>query len=163
MSNRSPFSLLEPEIKEAGPLLLAGARDYVAYSEISGVPRIWERLFPHLEWPRRVDACTYGACFAAGPPGEGTDYLAAIAVESLEDLPKGLVGASLPAKRYSIFPHEGHVSTISETSAAIMDEWLPRSGEQLDDGELTLLERYGEAFDPVSGRGGIELWVPLAD
>jgi AraC-like DNA-binding protein len=43
------------------------------------------------------------------------------------------------------------------TSAA--SKWFPASGHEPADGAN--FERYGETFDPQSGNGGVELWIPI--
>jgi len=71
----------------------------------------------------------------------------------------------LPARRYAIFAHRGHVSTLQQTIAAIFSQWLPQSGQRVTPpaaGALGFIERYGEGFNPQSGRGDIEVWLPLA-
>lgn len=43
-------------------------------------------------------------------------------------------------------------------------QWLPTSGFEMGRstaGEPYALERYGEKFDPVTGTGDIEIWIPI--
>jgi len=64
----------------------------------------------------------------------------------------------------AVFSHPGHVSTIRHTARAIGEEWLPQSGRepaQPSRGEPNLIERYGRQFDPNTGTGDIELWLPI--
>jgi AraC family transcriptional regulator len=58
-----------------------------------------------------------------------------------------------------VFTHRKHVSTIADTLDAIWTKWLPNSGHQA--AEAASFERYGAAFDPRSGMGGFEIWLPL--
>ena len=55
--------------------------------------------------------------------------------------------------------HAQHIAAIRRTWNAVWNEWLPRSGHKAAD--LPLFERYDERFDPQSGNGGVELWVPV--
>jgi len=41
----------------------------------------------------------------------------------------------------------------------IWNKWLPASGLELTDSPF--FERYGESFDPRTGSGGFEFWLPL--
>ena len=38
-------------------------------------------------------------------------------------------------------------------------KWLPESGHEVADAPD--FERYGPEFDPTTGNGGLEVWVPL--
>jgi AraC family transcriptional regulator len=74
-------------------------------------------------------------------------------------LPPNLVSLRVGAQRYAVFPHSGHVSTVRDTFMAIFNEWLPRKQHQAD--EVPVFERYDGRFDPRTGMGGFEIWVPL--
>jgi AraC family transcriptional regulator len=41
----------------------------------------------------------------------------------------------------------------------IWNLWFPSSGHELVDAPD--FERYGEEFDPQTGLGGFEIWVPI--
>ncbi|WP_227699737.1 GyrI-like domain-containing protein [Raoultella ornithinolytica] len=38
-------------------------------------------------------------------------------------------------------------------------KWLPESGHEAAD--AANFERYGAEFDPRTGTGGLEIWIPL--
>lgn len=95
--------------------------------------------------------------------GEGRNpcqYLAGVEVRDLSLIDDVLIGIRIPAQRYAIFWHSGHVTTIASTVYAIFGEWLPRSGLSIG-GFPDLIECYNDRFDPQSGWGGFELWLPL--
>ena len=60
---------------------------------------------------------------------------------------------------YAVFTHAEHVSTIRGTMNAIWNSWLPTSGYQAADAPG--LERYDEKFNPETGLGGFEIWIPV--
>jgi AraC family transcriptional regulator len=60
---------------------------------------------------------------------------------------------------YAVFSHSEHVSTIRSTWTTIWNAWWPSSGHELADAPD--FERYGEEFDPRTGLGGLEIWVPI--
>jgi AraC family transcriptional regulator len=81
--------------------------------------------------------------------------------------PSGLPGefsvASIPAQKYAIFPHHEHVSKLGESLDAI-DKWLPGSGLEVSCAAAeapNFFERYSEEFDPRTGMGGMEVWIPI--
>jgi AraC family transcriptional regulator len=66
----------------------------------------------------------------------------------------------VPAQTYAVFDHRGYVSELRQTYAAIFDRWFPARGERLAPGPV--LERHDPRFDVKTGRGGLEIWAPLA-
>jgi len=58
-----------------------------------------------------------------------------------------------------VFSHREHVSTVGRTWNSIWNTWLPASGQAPADAPS--FERYDEKFDPLSGMGGFEIWLPL--
>jgi AraC family transcriptional regulator len=58
-----------------------------------------------------------------------------------------------------VFRHRDHVSSIRRTVNTIWNKWLPESGHEIADAPD--FERYGEEFDPRTGNGGLEIWIPL--
>jgi AraC family transcriptional regulator len=85
-----------------------------------------------------------------------------VEVRSEEDVPLELVEESIPPSTFAVFSHHGHVSEIPKTMGRVY-EWLARNGREVrNDRDVPgLIERYGERFDPRSGSGDIELWVPV--
>lgn len=147
------------------PLLVAGLRDRFTETTRDKIPALWQRLAPHLgRIPGQVDRAAYGISFCADDP-TGFDYLAGVVVSSFAGLPPDWSQVKIPALRYAVFPHEGHVSEIFRTAEGI-EQWLPQSGYHCvgaPDGVPMLIERYGERFNPATGTGDIELWAPIAD
>ncbi len=48
---------------------------------------------------------------------------------------------------------------IASAFSAIWSEWFPASAVRPAPGPT--LERYGESFDPRTGLGGVEIWIPV--
>jgi len=65
------------------------------------------------------------------------------------------------SRRYAVFQHRGHISTIRTSWHTIWSDWLPQSGHSAADAPD--VERYGQQFAPVSGTGGVEIWLSLKD
>jgi hypothetical protein len=64
------------------------------------------------------------------------------------------------AQRYAVFVHLDHVSKLADTIPAIFMKWLPASGHE-PIRNSGFFERYGEDFNVESGRGDIEIWIPI--
>ena len=102
---------------------------------------------------------TYGACFNSS---SGFDYLTGVETSESAKLPGEFVQASIPAQKYAVFTHRDHVSKLRETLDAT-EEYLRSSDiERVEGGanSLSFFERY-QNFDPRSGLGSIEIWVPV--
>jgi AraC family transcriptional regulator len=70
----------------------------------------------------------------------------------------------IPANEYAVFAHDGHVSVLRNTFDSAVNDWLPASDFEMGrtgNGEPYVLERYGEKFDPMTGTGDIEIWIPV--
>ena len=67
----------------------------------------------------------------------------------------------IPEQRYAVFTHRDHISTIRRTVNTIWNHWLPASG--LKAADAPNFERYDENFDPLTGNGGLEIWVPVRE
>jgi AraC family transcriptional regulator len=153
--NQSGTHLPQPEIYELGPFLLAGIREFRTYEERVAIPGQWQRFAPYLgNVPGQRGRDAYGVCLAPSCGEEGFDYLTAVAVRSLDELPEGLCGVRIARRRYATFRHDEHVSKIGATCAAIFGEWQPKAGVELANEPLFLIEHYGPGFDPVTGQGG---------
>jgi AraC family transcriptional regulator len=154
--------LAPPRFEEGAALLLAGLSERMTLDQRSRIPGIWQRFVPHLgAIPGQVGRTTYGASLDYDPQSESMTYLSAVEVSSKADLPKDFVCAAIPAQRYAVFRHAGHVSTIGSTLVAIFDGWAPDCGFKFGD-KPACLERYGREFDGRSGEGGFEILVPVA-
>jgi AraC family transcriptional regulator len=164
MTNAPAAQLADPDIREAGPLLIAGMRQRFTHETRGAIPALWQRFTPHIgHIPNEKPQATFGVVISSGEDSEnGFDYMTGIGVSSLDELPEELAGLRVPKRSYAVFKHDGHVSTIGATCGAIFGTWLPRSGRKLADGPLQLIERYETGkFDPRTGLGGFEIWIPL--
>ena len=132
---------------------------------MNNIPAQWQRFAPHIgRISARVDRVTYGLCLNSSSGDDGIDYLSGVEVSDASDLPGEFSCVNLPALKYAIFPHRQHVSKLHDTLAAIGHNWLPEYGQALtprDGGALTFFERYSEEFDPRTGMGGMEVWIPI--
>ena len=131
---------------------------------MAGIPGQWRSFAPHIgKIPGQIGRTTYGVCWQA-PNSANIEYLSGVAISTFAGLPDDFTVVSLPAAKYAVFPHRAHVSKLYETCDAI-SRWLPESGYQsacAADGETpAFFERYSEEFNPQSGMGGMEVWVPL--
>ncbi|HWF48514.1 MAG TPA: GyrI-like domain-containing protein [Bryobacteraceae bacterium] len=162
-SQAPSISLEQPRMEDRKTLLVAGLMKTYTPATANEIPLLWRELTPYFgKIPGQVDHKGYGVIYNMKKPEFA--YLAGVEVSSASDVPDELNVVRIPDMTYAIFPHQGHVSTLKDTISAIWSEWLPASGlgvVQVDEEMPGLLEQYGEAFDPATGTGDIEIWVPL--
>lgn len=151
---------LESRIETRPAFLVAGLRARYGEEASAQIPSQWQQFMPYLgAIGQQLGNETYGVGYNGDDEGH-IDYLSGVAVADFSDLPAELATLRIPAQRYVVFDHTDHVSTINRTWSYIWSHWLPASGYQLADAPF--FEQYGETFDPVSGLGGFELWVPIS-
>ena len=80
-------------------------------------------------------------------------------MSDFSDLPRKFARVRIPETRYAIFSHREHVSTVRRTMNTIWNQWLPSSG--MNAADAPNFERYDENFDPQTGTGGLEVWMPI--
>ena len=151
--------LAPPRFETTKPLLLAGIVARYHQQASAAIPSQWEKLQPFLgHVPKRVGRTAYGACYNTDDEGN-FDYLCGIEVSDFSDLPEGFSTLRVPTHKYAVFRQGEHISTIRRTLSAIWSKWLPESGHKPADAPT--LERYGPEFNPATGSGGFEIWLPI--
>jgi AraC family transcriptional regulator len=152
--------LESPRLENGKALLITGKLGHFTDATWEDIPAQWQRFASHLgKIPGQVGRTTYGLCFL---PQDGFDYLSGVEVSGSSGLPSDFKSVSIPAQRYLVFPHREHVSKLNNTCQMIF-QWLPTSGREpaKATGAPDFFERYGESFDPQTGWGDIEVWVPI--
>ena len=165
MSQPDGVTLGTPRFVDHVSLELVGlARDFT-WEQMTEIPQLWDTFAAWMMSVPEVELRdAYGVSYAPADRASGFAYMAAIEATGLDQIPDHLTKMQIPANRYAVFAHGGHVSEFSETIGAIQEEWLPTSGYGVPDsgpGSLYLFERYGPEFDPKSGFGGMEVWLPI--
>jgi AraC family transcriptional regulator len=151
--------LAEPRFESRNAFLVAGLSARYDYESCGGgIPAQWQRFAPYIgNVAGQIGSDAYGVRYNSDD--SGLDYLCGVEVGEFSQLPPELSRVRVPANRYAVFTHRGHISAIRSTWHAIWNKWLPKSGHQLADAPD--FERYGKEFDAKSGSGEVEIWVPL--
>jgi AraC family transcriptional regulator len=153
---------VKPRLEQHPPVLIAGLRDHFRSNASGEIPDQWRRLAPYLgSIPGQVGRTAYGLVFHST---SGFDYLSGVEVGDTEQLPEAFTSVRIPGQLYAVFSHNEHVSRLSETIENVWQKWLPASGLQPvrpASGAPDFVERYGPGFDPLTGKGDIEVWIPV--
>jgi predicted transcriptional regulator YdeE len=149
-----------PRFENSRELLIAGLNESYTFESRRNIPAQWNRFVPHLgKIPGQSGKNSFGVCWYYKPE-RGFDYLSGVEVSATAKLPAGFTHVRLPQQRYAVFEHRDHVSSIGQTIDAIWTKWAPDCGLKLANSPC--FERYTEKFDPKTGVGGMEIWIPLA-
>ena len=139
--------------------LIAGLNQSYTLESRVKIPMQWERFVPHIgKVPGQLGHVAYGICWT-NRPGHGFDYLCGVEVKDGTKLPPEFATVRLPVQEYAVFTHADHVSAIGSTIDKIWNSWVPQSGLKIK--ESPSFERYTEEFNPQTGTGGMEIWIPI--
>lgn len=160
---------LEPRFVNRKPLRIAGMAAHYDEQNSEAFARQWQRFVPHIgKVPGQIGNDTYGVVTGSFGGNHGFEYICGVEVANFQEIPADFRRLTIPAQRYAVFVHEGHVSGIVDTMYSIKKEWLPKwmvsgqSDTSVEGGnQPDFLERYGKEFDPKTGTGKVELWIPL--
>src|ERR1700689_5467287 len=159
MDSTAIDNLQAPRFQTGKPLLIAGLGERISQEKGRGIPSQWHRFHQSVQSiPDRVGKVAYGVC-CNGDDAGNFDYIAGVEVVSFSDLPREFSSVRIPEQKYAVFSHRDHISTIRRTVNTIWNHWLPASG--LKAADAPSFERYDENFDPITGNGGLEIYVPL--
>lgn len=154
--------LKPPRFETSKPLLVAGLGERITHdNQGAGIPNQWQRFHQSVDdIPGRIGKLAYGVC-CNGDDAGNFDYIAGVEVTDFSDLPREFSRVRIPEQKYAVFTHAEHISTIRRTVNTIWNHWLPMSGMKAADAPN--FERYDEKFDPVTGDGGLEIWIPVKE
>jgi AraC family transcriptional regulator len=161
MDSTALDNLPAPRFTTSKPLLIAGLGERYTWESGAAIPGQWQRFHQSVaNFPGRIGPVAYGVCCNADDAGN-FDYITGVEVPDFSDLPREFSRVRIPEQKYAVFTHRDHVSTIRRTINTVWNQWLPASGLKAVDAPS--LERYGENFDPLTGYGGLEIWMPVGD
>ena len=158
MEQPNATTLEAPRYERLGKRKIVGISRYYPFEKVGEIPDQWQTFVPMIPLATGDPApVTYGVIYNGGD--NSFDYLSG--VELGNETPENMVSLAIPPQSYVVFRHPGHVATLRETCDAIWTDWLPEHGKTVV--EAPWFERYGEQFNPVTGSGGLEVWIPVED
>lgn len=159
MSENTVTDLPEPRIVSQRALLLAGLTNNYSHETSAGIPGQWQEFNALVtRIPGRVDGAAFGVVHNSDD-NDRFDYTCGVEVADFSALPGDMDHLRIPEQRYAVFPIDRHISAIRALWHTIWSEWLP--GSEHEAADAPIIERYPESFDPDTGMGGFELWLPV--
>jgi AraC family transcriptional regulator len=148
-----------PRVVAGAEIRIVGLPAHYSYDATAGIPGQWQRFMTFaMTIPERRPGIPIGVATNVDAEG-GFDYICAVEVSAFSTTPAEWVRIAIPAHRYAVFEHLAHISTLQKTYSAIWDEWLP--AHRLTSSDAPSIERHKETFDPRTGNGGVDLWIPV--
>jgi AraC family transcriptional regulator len=150
---------IEARFEKGRMLLIAGLGVPYSCESSVGIPAQWQQFVPHLgNIAGQVGRTAYGVSCNFDDHGN-FDYTCGVEVSDFSQVPADWNRLKIPAQEYAVFTHRDHISTIRSTWTTIWNKWLPESGREV--AEAPNFELYGKDFNSVTGRGSVEIWLPL--
>ena len=87
--------------------------------------------------------------------------MAALMVNSTDDIPEGMTYKNIPAHKYAKFTHKGKLDKLGETYNYIYQNWLPKS-EYKHDGKAIELEWYDNRFKVDSDESEFDIYISIS-
>ena len=154
-------TITPPRLEQGKSLLIAGLNERYSGKKSAEIPAQWQRFGPYIGTiPGQIGPFAYGAIYNTDDEGNA-DYLCGVEVSNFSSLPAELARLRIPEHHYAAFQHREHISTIRRTWNTIWSKGLHASVHKAADAPM--FERYGPEFDPRTGMGGLEIWIPIAD
>lgn len=155
------LGLEKPRFEQGRELWIAGFNERYTRETRMNIPAQWASFSAqHKRIPNRTGQYAYGVCWNYKPDCN-FDYLTGVEVTDTEQLPDEFTYLHIPSRRYVVFTHNKHISSLLQTMETIWMKWVPDAGLAI--APSPTFERYPEEFDPHTGMGGLEIWIPLKD
>lgn len=152
--------LAPPRIETITARRLIGLSRHYTGNDFAGITSQWPAYFEHASYRlSATDGAHYGVCYNMTEAGD-MDYLTGVEAAPGHSVPEAFSEMIIPAGEYAVFRHEGHISLISQTFAAAFQTGLPQLNRESAPGPS--FEWYSADFDPMTGAGHVEVWIPLA-
>lgn len=148
-----------PALRERGAFRVIGLSTRCTFETNAAIPRLWTDFNPRCgEVPSPVAGAAYGVCCDMEADGHFR-YVAGLE-STATHVPDEFDSVDIPASRYAVFMHVGHLSSFNKTVYTIWNKALPDAG--LEPAKTPDFELYDERFHPKTGDGVVEIWIPIA-
>src|SRR5689334_8088726 len=108
---------MKPKIVERGPFHVIGLRERFEPATVKGIPDLWDRyIHREVQIPGQVGETHYGVTQDDTKDGKpGFFYTAGVEVKSLDRVPDGFAGFTVPGGTYAVFTHHGPITKFMDT------------------------------------------------
>jgi AraC family transcriptional regulator len=154
---------MEAKILNKPTFKVIGKR-YFGENKNQEIRKLWDVFLPRMEQIKsRINkTVSYGICYPVdGESNEAPfEYIAAVEVSDLNDIPAEMVGKTIPGQKYAVFNHQGAVDKILDTYQTVYAVWQPKSGYKLK--KAPDFEYYDERFKPENPEASeLDIYIPI--
>ncbi len=161
--NPNPETFMKVMLIDRAPVTIAYLRHLGAYGE--SIAQFWQQTYVPWAVTNRLgpDHARYGISHddpsITAPEQCRYDACAEVAPDFVVN--GGAIKSLLPGGRYAVLAFKGRVEQVGEAWAALLRDWLPSSGLQLDN--RPSFEHYpkGAVFDSATGVFECEICIPV--
>jgi len=147
-----------PRIETTAEIAIAGYTRSYKFSDPSQIPAQWANFAQQIPQLTSIaNPETFGIIYNGS--ADNFDYLTGIEVSAEQNIPDSMTTLQLGSQTYAVYQHSDNVATLGHTCGEIWSERLPASG--YIPVQAPWFERYGDSFDPTTGDGGMEVWIPI--
>lgn len=148
-----------PDLREQSAMRVAGLSTWCSVETINKLPSLWQAFGARAaEIAKAGNETAYGVCCDGDGAGKFR-YVAGVEVPASLKLPEGMDDVAIPTGRHAVFTHRGHISDFPKTVYTIWNRALSEAG--LSPRIAPDFELYDQRFDPMTGRGEVEIWIPV--
>jgi len=142
-------------------------RSRETYDIARAIGRQWtDYMTRRVAPPWTIEAWRYGVTMRMADGDIDMEYFcSAPPPVPLEPRP-GFVDWTLAPLTFAVFPFDGHILQFRDFVHTVFGTAITQAGLQLAPDGLGVpeyIERYGIGFDPLTGKGGFELLVPVTN
>ncbi len=152
-----------PEIIEMETIYVVGASKTYAREDFDKMSHQWSDFKSKSDdIPNKFGHTMYGVATNMKHDGH-MDYICAVEVENLSNVPDHMTGLTIDPQTYARFEFNGPINKISDTWSAIMNDWFPNQGNPQREvlQGAPMFERYGQDFNLEKREGRVEIFIPL--
>jgi len=162
--------MLQPEIVEKPELNFVGMEAAFIHSlspdatNFAVIGPLWEKFSQRAgQVPNRIGREMFGIIYdrpkAARAHPDELLYLAAVAVNSTDKTPEGMIARTVPAGTFAVFIHRGPIRAIGATMHEIYRVWLPQSAYR--HAQIADVELYDHRFCMDRDDSEMEYWISV--
>ncbi|MBP6927064.1 MAG: AraC family transcriptional regulator [Caldisericales bacterium] len=152
---------MEPKIVELGEIKAVGIR-YYGDNKNGEIKQVWDKFNKDMCCMKNVSkpGIALGICsmVEGGDPGK-FEYVCSMKVDNASEIPEGMVARVLPPHKYLVFTHKGKLDNLGETYNHIYQNWIPKSGHEID--SSFDFELYDDRFSYGKDESEFDIYIPI--
>lgn len=160
MNKNMIVDVAPPELRERDAMRVIGMSAMCSPETIAKIPSLWQDFGARAaEVAKPGNEIAFGVC-TDGDGAGNFRYVAGVEVATGAALPEGMDEVTVPAGKHAVFIHSGHIADFPKTVYTIWNKALTDAG--LTHRPAPDFELYDRRFDAGTGRGEVEIWIPVA-